>query len=935
MAGFRCQPRKWIWGLVPLILPFIGAFVLNTPILVKKLKNQANAQLAAADLDEARVEMDGRDARVTGIAHSKDALAKFADNLVRNRGVRRVDVSSVKIVKPVVLEVPTVNKYAGNQRSPQISGTWQEGVARLLSVKIAGKTYELGKSTALASDGKGNWTLKLPEALKDGVYDVAVSISDGKRSRAKDTGTDEIVIDTKGPKAAEVLTKVTTNDAKPVIEGRFDLKDTQSLVVKLAGATYELGKNKALTSPKPDVWSLKPSEPLKDGVFDVEVLAADSFGNETRTVAKGVVTIDRSPPAGATINAYAGRDVMPVLTGTWPDEPGNGLTVKIGQHVYTMGRGDALNASGDGKWTLNTDKPIDEGTYGVALTTTDSLGNARTVTVPKAVIVDRTPPRAPTVTEAGDLTKAPVLKGTFEEEAGNALRVVIAGRVFVLGRDRQLSSDGKGNWILRLDRPLVDGKHAVLVETADKSGNLARTDKPFIVEVDTKKPDQAVINPIISGKNPPVISGTWPRTNSNSLKVSVNGRDFTLGKDKELTSDDKGNWTLSLSAPLKEGPQAISVTVVDGAGNTSVAKSNDTDRAVVVDTTPPPAPTVATVRSRQRQPTITGSFKASETRLLVVSLAGQTYRSDKVGEVMLNGDLWSLKPRKPLRDGTYNVLATATDPAGNTQQDQGTDELVIDATAPRTPDVNPVFGTNPRPTVTGTWENDGENTLSVTLDGRTYTLKGEDGLSSDGDKWTLKPGEDLKVGRYDVRVQVADRMGNIAVDKTKGEVWVKTREAEQKKPSNGDTVAKTNTPAKADVAKKAGHSKAANACQAAFLETLAGEKIQFDLGKASIKPESKGLLNKLAAAAKLCPEARIEISGHTDSSGNAASNKSLSEARAVAVVDALVSRGIARKRLIAVGYGAEKPIGDNATEEGRRKNRRTEFKVINQKGGAQ
>ena len=73
---------------------------------------------------------------------------------------------------------------------------------------------------------------------------------------------------------------------------------------------------------------------------------------------------------------------------------------------------------------------------------------------------------------------------------------------------------------------------------------------------------------------------------------------------------------------------------------------------------------------------------------------------------------------------------------------------------------------------------------------------------------------------------------------------------------------------------------------------------------------------------------KIEIGGHTDNTGDKARNKALSQSRAKAVKDYLVSKGVDATRLSAIGYGDTKPLADNKTEEGRAKNRRTVFKVL-------
>ena len=101
--------------------------------------------------------------------------------------------------------------------------------------------------------------------------------------------------------------------------------------------------------------------------------------------------------------------------------------------------------------------------------------------------------------------------------------------------------------------------------------------------------------------------------------------------------------------------------------------------------------------------------------------------------------------------------------------------------------------------------------------------------------------------------------------------------------------------------------------------------ITFDVGKATIKPESMGEINRIVQLMNENPTLKFSVEGHTDSTGNAASNQTLSEQRAQAIVDKLVELGIAKDRLTAVGKGQNSPIADNTTDEGRAKNRRVEF----------
>jgi outer membrane protein OmpA-like peptidoglycan-associated protein len=106
------------------------------------------------------------------------------------------------------------------------------------------------------------------------------------------------------------------------------------------------------------------------------------------------------------------------------------------------------------------------------------------------------------------------------------------------------------------------------------------------------------------------------------------------------------------------------------------------------------------------------------------------------------------------------------------------------------------------------------------------------------------------------------------------------------------------------------------------------ESVYFETSRATIKAVSLPLLDEVAQLLKAHPEVkRVTIEGHTDSTGDAAANLKLSEARAQAVKAYLVEKGVETSRLDARGYGASKPIADNATVKGRETNRRVDFTI--------
>ncbi|HDZ40721.1 MAG TPA: OmpA family protein [Bacteroidetes bacterium] len=101
--------------------------------------------------------------------------------------------------------------------------------------------------------------------------------------------------------------------------------------------------------------------------------------------------------------------------------------------------------------------------------------------------------------------------------------------------------------------------------------------------------------------------------------------------------------------------------------------------------------------------------------------------------------------------------------------------------------------------------------------------------------------------------------------------------------------------------------------------------IRFDTGKASLRPESMGVLNEIYKMLSEHPGVNVSIEGHTDSDGDNDFNQKLSEDRAVTVMKELVSMGISADRLSSKGFGESMPINTNATPEGKAENRRVEF----------
>lgn len=110
-------------------------------------------------------------------------------------------------------------------------------------------------------------------------------------------------------------------------------------------------------------------------------------------------------------------------------------------------------------------------------------------------------------------------------------------------------------------------------------------------------------------------------------------------------------------------------------------------------------------------------------------------------------------------------------------------------------------------------------------------------------------------------------------------------------------------------------------------QVLILKNVNFEFDSAKLTPESMAILDQAAAALNKTPGKKVQVAGHTDSVGSNAYNQKLSQARAKTVRDYLVAQGVEAARMSSAGFGEEKPVADNSTDEGRSKNRRVELDI--------
>ncbi len=642
-------------------------------------------------------------------------------------------------------DAPQVNASNGSV----LSGTAEAGVTIVIT---DGNGNPIGQTSA---DANGNWSFTPGSQLPDGtVVNVVARDAAGNSSPAT-----SITVDGVAPNA-------------PVVEpsNGSELSGTAepgSSVTLTDGNGNPIGQTTADANGN---WSFTPSTPLPDGTV-VNVVARDAAGNSSPPAS---VTVDAVAPATPTVDPSNGT----TLSGT--AEPGATVTL-------TDGNGNPIGqvtADGSGNWTFTPSTPLPNGTV-VNATATDPSGNASS---PASVTVDAVAPATPVVNPSNGST----LSGTAEPGATVTLT---DGSGNPIG---QVTADGSGNWSFTPGTPLPNGT-VVNATASDPTGN---TSAPASTTVDSVAPAAPVVNPsngaeisgtaepgatvtLTDGSGNPIGqvtadgSGNWSFTPSTPLAdgtvVNATATDpagntggqgsttvdaiapatptvnlsngsslsgtaepgstviLTDGNGNpiaEVTADGSGNWTYTPSTPIANGT-VVNVVAQDAAGNSSPPAT------VTVDSSAPPAPVI----NPSNGVVISGTAEAGAT--VTLTDAG----GNPIGQVTADGSgNWSFTPGTPLANGTV-IVATATDPTGNTGPQAAT---TVDAVAPPAPVIDPSNGT----TISGTAE---AGAKVILTDGNGNPI-GETTADGSGN-WSFTPGTPLANGTV-VNAVAQDPAGN-------------------------------------------------------------------------------------------------------------------------------------------------------------------------------
>ncbi|HDQ7949196.1 TPA: Ig-like domain repeat protein, partial [Pseudomonas aeruginosa] len=404
------------------------------------------------------------------------------------------------------------------------------------------------------------------------------------------------------------------------------------------------------------------------------------------------VTVDSQAPAAPVVNPSNGT----TLSGT--AEPGATVTL-------TDGNGNPIGqvtADGSGNWSFTPGTPLANGTV-VNATASDPTGNT---SAPASTTVDSVAPAAPVVNPSNGAeisgTAEPGATVTLTDGSGNPIG--------------QVTADGSGNWSFTPSTPLADGT-VVNATATDPAGNTGGQGSTTVDAI-------APATPTVNLSNGSSLSGT-AEPGSTVILTDGNGNPIA-----EVTADGSGNWTYTPSTPIANGT-VVNVVAQDAAGNSSPPAT------VTVDSSAPPAPVI----NPSNGVVISGTAEAGAT--VTLTDAG----GNPIGQVTADGSgNWSFTPGTPLANGTV-IVATATDPTGNTGPQAAT---TVDAVAPPAPVIDPSNGT----TISGTAE---AGAKVILTDGNGNPI-GETTADGSGN-WSFTPGTPLANGTV-VNAVAQDPAGN-------------------------------------------------------------------------------------------------------------------------------------------------------------------------------
>jgi MYXO-CTERM domain-containing protein len=656
-----------------------------------------------------------------------------AGNTSPSSNTNTFTVDTAAPAAPVVLT--PADGSTTNDNTPAYSGTAEPNS----TVTVIVDGVSVGTTTASAA---GTWSLTPTGGLASGPHTVRATATDAAGNTSPDSNTNTFIVDADPPATPVVLTPANgsvTSDTTPTYSGTGEAGSTINVIVDgvaVGTTTVDAAGN----------WSFTPVVPLADGAHAVRATATDSGGNTSPDSNTNNFTVDTTAPAAPAVITPADgsliNDSTPTYSGT--AEPNSTVTVIVdGASVGTT------TADATGAWSFTPTTALADGSHSVRATSTDAAGNTSPSSNTNTFTLDTAAPAAPVVlTPANGSTTSdttPAYSGTAEPNS--PVTIIVDGTPVGTA-----TADAAGNWSFTPVVPLADGPHSVNATAQDAAGNTSPSSATNTFTVDTMGPAAPVVTTPADGSvtndSTPAYSGTAEP--GSTVTVFVDG--VAVGT---TTADAAGNWTVTSTTALPEGPHTVNANAEDALGNTSPSSAPNT---FTVDTTAPAAPVVTTPANgsstTDTTPAYSGTAEPGSTVTVFVDGASVgTTTADASGN-------WSLTQPTALAAGQHTVKATATDAAGNTSADSNTNTFTVAAVTPQTPVVtgpaNNSTTDDNTPTFTGTAPPG--STVTILLNG---TPVGTTTADANGN-WSFTPTTPLADGQYVLTVTATDASGNVS-----------------------------------------------------------------------------------------------------------------------------------------------------------------------------
>ncbi|WP_458573595.1 Ig-like domain-containing protein [Enterobacter ludwigii] len=664
-----------------------------------------------------------------------------------------------------------------------LSGTTSNVEAnQTVSITFGGKHY-----TATV-DASGNWTATVPSAdlagLKEGDASVQVSVTNvngnsasAGREYSVDATAPAVTIDTV---AGDNVINASEASAGVAITGTTTAEAGQAVTVTLGNKQYtaqvQAGGTWSVNVPGADLTA------MADNGYTVQVSVSDAAGNPGS--ADKAITLDTTPPV-ISFNAVAVDDVInsvehaqaQIVSGSATGaNVGDRLVITVGSHQYTT----TVDASGN--WSVGVPASVisslADGTATLSATITDSAGNSSTKT--HDVVVNTASVALTVNTIAGD----DVINAA---EAGSSLVINGSSAQFASGTQVTVTLNGKsytatiqsdGSWTTTVPAAdvgaLTDGGHyPVSVAAQDSAGNSASATHG--ISVDTTAPvigvntlsGDDVLN-AAEAQQPLTVHGSTSAEAGQTVTVTLGGKTYSA------TVANDGTWTLDVPAAdlaaLNQGALTLTASVNDKAGN-----SGQTTHTLTVDTVAPTV-TIGTVADddivnnaeQLAGQTISGTTTAEQGQTVTVSFNDHRYQAT----VGADGSWSVFVPGHDflgLSDGSYTLTATVNDKAGN--PGSATHDVTLNGDVPSITihtfaqdDIVSAAEHGIPLVVSGTTDAPAGQTVTITLNGKTYTTT----VQADG-SWNYTVGSaDVTAladgGSYVIHAQVSNTIGNTASD---------------------------------------------------------------------------------------------------------------------------------------------------------------------------